>query len=64
MKRLYHCLECQNEQWLDGENCYACTDCGADDMVVVANDRCNGCGRELWGRQEHECGLCEGCQGE
>lgn len=62
MERELQCPDCGRKRWLTEDDGNICDDCGCE-MDLLTNDRCNGCGRELWGRQEHEMGLCEGCAG-
>ena len=59
-EREWQCPDCGETAWVDEEDEATCEDCGVE-MDMLTRDRCNGCGRELMGRDEHEMGLCPGC---
>lgn len=61
MERECRCPDCGRTEWVEEFGSCICDGCGSE-MDTLTSDRCNGCGRELWGRAEHEIGLCEGCQ--
>jgi hypothetical protein len=63
MERELECPECGRSKWIsEADESNICEDCGQE-MNMLTNDRCNVCGRELWGRVEHEMGMCVVCSG-
>jgi hypothetical protein len=60
-ERELQCRECGKTKWSDDEFASnLCDSCGGE-MDLLQRDRCNACGRELQGREEHEMGLCAVC---